>query len=69
MLESPYITASVDRDGSFRIDDVPEGNYVLRVRFSKNAVGVLSGYRFAVPAVEEGRAAKSLELGTLTLDK
>jgi len=67
--KSPYITATVDRDGSFRIDDVPEGNYVLKVRFSKNAVGSLIGYRFSVPSVEEGRAGERLELGTLTLGK
>ena len=55
--------------GSFRIDDVPEGDYVLGVSFSKNAAGTLSGYRFSVPAVEDGRAAERLELGTLTLEK
>jgi beta-lactamase regulating signal transducer with metallopeptidase domain len=68
-LKYPYITASVDRDGSFRIDDVPAGNYVLGVNFSKKAAGTLSGHRFSVPPVEEGRTGEPLELGTLTLDK
>jgi hypothetical protein len=31
---SPYFTATVDRDGSFRIDDVPQGSYTLEVWFS-----------------------------------
>ena len=66
---SPYFTASVDREGSFRIDDMPAGDYVLGVRFSKNSPGFLSGYRFSVPSVEDGRAAERFELGTLTLDK
>ncbi len=65
---SPYATASVGRDGSFRIDDVPTGDYVLRVRFSKKTPGVLSGYRFSVPAMAGGRATEPLDLGTLTLD-
>lgn len=65
----PYITASVDRDGSFRIDDVPSGDYVLHVRFSRKAPGVLSERRFSVPHVEEGRIAEPVELGVLTLDK
>jgi len=77
MLQTPSITASVDRNGSFHIDDVPAGNYVLTAsfnylspaRFGKNAVGTLSGYRFTVPAVEKGHAAEPLELGTLTLKK
>ncbi|APZ94454.1 M56 family metallopeptidase [Fuerstiella marisgermanici] len=32
--EYPTIMATVDRDGSFRIDDVPSGRYVLSVYFS-----------------------------------
>lgn len=32
--EFPTIMATVDRDGSFRIDDVPSGRYVLSVYFS-----------------------------------
>ena len=67
--QSPYITASVDRDGSFRIDDTPEGHYVLSVRFSKKAPGVLADYRFSVPPVEEGRATEVIDLGILSLDK
>ena len=48
---------------------MPEGNYILGVRFSKNSPGVLAGYRFSVPPTEEGRVAQPMDLGTLTLDK
>ncbi len=65
--ESPLFTASVDRDGSFRLDDVPAGNYVLSVRFNKNSAGRLSGYHFSVPPVAAGGAGQRMELGTLTL--
>ena len=68
-LAFPYITASVDRDGTFRIDDVPPGAYVFRVRFSEKAPGFLSDYRFVVDPVEQGRAPERFELGTLTLGK
>ena len=64
-----YMTASVDSDGSFRIDDVPSGAYVLRVRFSEKAVGELSEYRFSVPMLETEYVAEPLDLGTLKLDK
>ena len=67
--ENPYIKASVDRDGSFRIDDVPPGDYVLSVRFSQRAPGILSDYRFSVPPVENGLSAEPLDLGKLALHK
>ncbi|NOY42053.1 MAG: hypothetical protein GXP26_09475 [Planctomycetes bacterium] len=65
--QAPYITASVDRDGSFRLDDVPSGEYVLSVRFSKKAPGILSKYRFSVSPAKEDRAADPVDLGTLRL--
>lgn len=69
LAETPNISASVARDGSFRIDDVPEGNYVMSVRFQNRPSAKLINYPFSVPAVEEGQAAKPIDLGTLTLDK
>ncbi len=68
-LVAPYFNASVDRDGSFRIDDMPEGHYVLGVRFEPRAPGHLAGYRFSVPPMEEGRSNEPMDLGTLVLDK
>jgi len=67
LRESPYITASVDRDGSFRLDDVPAGAYVLSIDFSQHEAGVLQGYRFSVPPSEGTN--EPLDLGTLMLDK
>jgi hypothetical protein len=69
MRESPYITATVDRQGVFRIDDVPEGNYVLGVRFSKHSAGSLANHHFSVPPVEAGGNPEPVDLGTLTLQK
>lgn len=65
---SPYFTATVDRDGSFRIDDVPAGQYVLSVRFSEHAAGKLSNHRFAVPPAEQAPLERPLDLGLLTLE-
>jgi hypothetical protein len=74
--EYPYFTATIDRDGSFRIDGVQSGDYLLSVRFDlggrtsrKNAPGGLSAHHFSVPPVEDGLATEPLDLGTLTLTK
>jgi protocatechuate 3,4-dioxygenase beta subunit/Zn-dependent protease with chaperone function len=66
---SPYITASVDRDGRFRIDDMPAGEYLLTVRFDRDPVGRLSQYRFTVPPADRDRLDKPLDLGLLTLER
>lgn len=63
----PIITATVDRDGSFRIDDMPAGKYALRVRFNKNPPGVLQGYRFVVPTTEKNAPTEPMGLGILTM--
>ena len=39
--DGPYLTATVDRDGKFRIDDVPAGHYSLSVRFDRDDAGRL----------------------------
>ena len=59
----------MDRDGKFRIDDVPAGDYSLSVRFMKTPVGYLSDHRFRVPALEGDAAARPVDLGTLKLEK
>jgi uncharacterized GH25 family protein len=66
---SPYISASVDRDGSFRIDDVPPGTYRLSVRFDQHAAGRLQNHRISVPAIERGQTDEALDLGVLTLER
>lgn len=62
-------TATVDRDGRFRIDDVPAGLYSLSVGFMREGVGRLRNHRFEVPAVEGDSVEHPLDLGTLKLEK
>ncbi|QDT88439.1 carboxypeptidase regulatory-like domain-containing protein [Gimesia algae] len=67
--ETPRINASVARDGSFRIDDVPPGEYVLSVNFyeRENNPGYVGDLHFTVPPVENGFSSEAVDLGTLTL--
>jgi beta-lactamase regulating signal transducer with metallopeptidase domain/protocatechuate 3,4-dioxygenase beta subunit len=67
--ESPAFSASVARDGSFRIDDMPPGDYVLMVHFSQHRAGHLSNHRFSVPPTDARQAGQPLDLGTLALEK
>ena len=63
---APFFTASVARDGSFRIDDVPPGKYLLSVRFNgpnESELAVLH-YRFAMPDTD---TSEPLDLGTVAL--
>lgn len=71
LSESASLTASIARDGSFRIDDVPPGDYVLKVSFSerKFAAGSLTDVHFTVPPVENRSSSEPVDLGTLTLEK
>lgn len=66
-MDSPYFMATVARDGSFRIDDVPEGDYVLGVRFNDHEAGRISGHRFSVPPEGRGGLDRPINLGTLRL--
>ena len=62
----PTFTASVARDGSFRIDDVPPGKYVLSVRFNGPNRGELAvlHHRFAMPDTD---TSEPLDLETVLL--
>jgi RNA polymerase sigma factor (sigma-70 family) len=66
---SPSLLASVDRDGRFRMDDVPAGNYSLSVRFDRDGAGHLWNHRVHVPPMEGASSAQPVDLGTLTLEK
>ena len=55
--DTPFITATVDRDGKFHIDDAPTGQYSLSVRFDRDDAGHLDNHHFAVPPTNDGRAA------------
>lgn len=57
--------ALIDRDGSFRIDDTPAGDYSLSVSFVRNETLHLENYRFSVP----DPAAEPIDLGVLKLEK
>jgi uncharacterized GH25 family protein len=67
---SPHFTATVDRDGSFQIDDVPSGNYTLNMYFDlqRPAPGRLANYKFAVPAGADA-TSEPIDLGVLQLDR
>ena len=64
---SPHFRASVSRDGTFRIDDVPDGDYTLTVRSSRHAAGNLPSRRFSVPK-DGTNADHPLDLGVLALE-
>lgn len=67
---SPSFSVSVDRDGSFRIDDVPEGKYILHLQdFQRKLPGSLTPLPITVPALDAKAPEKPLDLGVLTLRK
>ena len=67
-FEAPFIQASVDRDGRFRMDDVPSGEYNLVVGFVMWRQGGQFTSRFRVPPIEGGRSEVALDLGVLQLE-
>lgn len=66
-MSSPFYSASIARDGTFRIDDVPAGHYLLSVQFQEHPAGQLLNYALTVP--EEMDARKPIDLGVLTLEE
>jgi uncharacterized GH25 family protein len=68
--ESLYFTATVDRDGSFRIDDVPPGVfYSLSARLENGQQSQLRNHPFTVPPAKGDSALEPFDLGVLTLEK
>lgn len=61
---APYLTASVDRDGSFRFDDTPSGDYVLKVGYDERVPGTVDR-RLSVKASQNDDSP--VDLGTLRL--
>ena len=60
--------ATVDRDGAFRLEDVPPGNYFLDVSFDGRFETHLVLYlRFSVSNTDGRSPARPLDLGTLML--
>jgi hypothetical protein len=66
-----------EQDGSFRIEDMPAGKYMLSVQLFKPADdGERRGfgtplanltYQFSVPEIHGGRSDQPLDLGTVAL--
>jgi hypothetical protein len=61
------VTARVDHEGKFRIDDMPPGNYSLSVKFPENAPGRLSNYGFKVLSTDGEPSVEPIDLGALRL--
>jgi protocatechuate 3,4-dioxygenase beta subunit len=59
----PNFSATVGRDGSFRIDDVPAGDYALTARFFQHGEGLVWRHRFQVPSAATDPQAEPLDLG------
>jgi hypothetical protein len=66
---NPTFSATVDRHGSFAIDDVPQGNYVLNVQFLRRIECGMISRRFSVPAINEKLSQRPVDLGALTLSE
>jgi uncharacterized GH25 family protein len=69
MQDSPNFRVSVDRDGTFRIDDVPPGSYTMNIDFQREgpAAGQLRDYKFTVPDGANDPTSE-LDLGLIELD-
>lgn len=65
--QKPYYNASVARDGSFRIDNVTAGDYLLNVRFQKDT-NLHLRQSVTVPPITDKTRGKPIELGALTLE-
>jgi hypothetical protein len=59
--------ATVSRDGDFRIDEMPPGQYSLNITFSRFVVGYLDETSFSIPEKDATWSAKPIDLGVLTL--
>jgi hypothetical protein len=66
---SSYFNASLNRDGTFRIDDMEPGSYVLNITFSsENVPGKLRNFKFTVPSGGDGQPDPLVDLGPIKLD-
>jgi hypothetical protein len=55
-------------DGSFRVDDVPAGKYLLRLAggFPEGGYGSIAVRSFEMPPIPSGESNEPLDLGTIT---
>ena len=67
---------AVAKDGTFRLDDIPEGDCFLRVMIEdpgpqgglRDTIGLLDDYEFQVPAVPGGISDDPLDIGVLEVE-
>jgi hypothetical protein len=64
-----FYRISLAPDGTFRIEDMPPGEYIMSADFDKHSAGRLNGFRFSVPFDDATLSGKPLELGTIPLAK
>jgi hypothetical protein len=64
---SPNFRASAGSDGTFRIDDMPAGNYSLSVRLDGKVRLSLPDHGFTIKPMKSDRSDEPLDLGDLTL--
>ncbi len=70
-------TVKVEGDGSFRVEDVPAGDYEVNIAINEPPVGNACGIggdllasarrKFTIPAMEGGRSDEPLDVGTIEL--
>ncbi|WP_165069100.1 carboxypeptidase regulatory-like domain-containing protein [Paludisphaera rhizosphaerae] len=65
----PFLSATVDGEGRFRIDDAPPGEYRLRVEVSRAPRMRLLDVPFTVPPPTVGDPKQPVDLGSLRLQK
>ena len=66
--KAAHYMAPVDRDGSFQIDDMPSGDYLLSVRFYETPpAGNIRNWKFSVDA-ESAKNRKQVDLGNIQLE-
>jgi hypothetical protein len=65
---TPLFWASAGSDGTFRIDDMPAGNYSLSVRLDGKVRLSLPESRFTLPRMKGDRSDEPLDLGDLALE-
>jgi hypothetical protein len=69
LAQMQSVMATVDRDGRFRIDDAPPGEYLLSADFQSRdrSLGSVRDYHLAVPPADAKSPDKPIDLGTLQL--
>lgn len=63
----PSHWVSTAKDGTFRIDDVQPGKYVLSVSFSEQSPGQLPPFQFEVPKLKDANVGTRLHIGNLQI--